>query len=290
MAVFAKVAELNGFAEAARQLNMSPPAVTRAVSSLERQIGARLLIRTTRLVKLTEAGHRYLEDVKRILADVEEAEAAANGSYSTPTGTLTVTAPILFGQIFILPILLSFLDQYPAVTGRTLFVDRITHLVDEDIDVAVRIGALPDSGFSAVRIGSVRRVVCGSPDYFRARGIPRHPDDLRQHRIIASSNAWPKTEWTFGRAEEIAIATQPALFCNTNEAAIFAALGGHGITRVLSYQIQSALQAGTLVRVLDAFEPDPLPIHLLHAEGRRAAAKVRAFIDFARDTLSRSEL
>lgn len=289
MAVFAKVAELNGFAEAARQLNMSPPAVTRAVSSLEKQIGTRLLIRTTRSVKLTEVGQRYLADVRRILADVDEAEATANGAYLTPSGTLTVTAPILFGHIFVLPVLLAFLDKYPAVTGRALFVDRVVNLIDEDVDIAVRIGVLPDSGFAALRIGAVSRILCGAPAYFREHGIPQHPDELRRHRVIAASNAWAETQWRFSGATDFSVTVRPALFCNTNEAAITAATQGRGVTRVLSYQVQSALKDGTLVRILEAYEQPALPIHLLHVEGRRAAAKVRAFIDFAKEAFAQAQ-
>ena len=172
MRVFVKVADAGGFAGAARQLGMSPPAVTRAIAALEETIGTRLLVRTTRSVKLTEAGGHYLEDCRRILSDITEAEAAAAGSYATPTGTLTVTAPVLFGQIYVMPILTEYLDRHPAVTGRVLLLDRLTNLIDEGMDVAVRIGHLPDSGYSAVRVGSVRRVVCGSPAYLAKHGAP----------------------------------------------------------------------------------------------------------------------
>jgi len=285
MRVFMRVAETGGFAEAARQLHMSPPAVTRAVAALEDVIGARLLIRTTRSVKLTEAGARYREDCRKILASIDEAEAAAAGSYATPTGLLTVTASVMFGQIYIMPLMTEFLDLYPKVSGRMLLLDRIVNLVDEGVDVAIRIGHLPDSSHSAVRVGSVRRVICGSPEYFEKHGAPRRPADLANHRIIATTSAWPSLEWRFGRAAETAIQVRPVLFSNSTEATIGAARSGWGLTRALSYQVGPDLVSGGLQLVLQEFEQPPLPVHIVHAEGRTTSAKVRAFIDFACDRL-----
>lgn len=285
MRVFVRVAETGGFAEAARQLHMSPPAVTRAVAALEEAIGARLLTRTTRAVKLTEAGGRYLEDCRAILAAIEEAEAAAAGSYATPTGMLTVTSSVLFGQNYIMPIMTEFLDHHPQVTGRLLLLDRVVNLVDEGIDVAIRIGHLPDSSHSAIRVGSVRRVICAAPAYLEARGVPRHPADLAQHRIIAATGAWASLEWRFGIGGEIAVGVKPALFSNSNEAAIGAARSGWGLTRALSYQVGPDLLAGRLQIVLEDFEQPVMPVHIVHPEGRNASAKVRAFIDFARERL-----
>ncbi len=285
MRVFVRIADTGGFAEAARQLHMSPPAVTRAVAALEDTIGTRLLTRTTRAVKLTEAGARYVEDCRRILAAIEEAEAAAAGSYATPTGMLTVTSSVLFGQIYIMPIMTEFLDLHPQVTGRMLFVDRVVNLVDEGVDVAIRIGHLPDSSYSATRVGSVRRVICGSPDYIEARGLPSHPAELSQHRIIAATSAWTSLEWRFGADGEIAVNVKPVLFSNSNEAAIGAARSGWGLTRALSYQVGPDLVEGRLQIVLEDFEQPPLPVHIVHPEGRNASAKVRAFIDFARERL-----
>lgn len=285
MQVFAKVAETGGFAEAARQLHMSPPAVTRAIASLEDFIGARLLIRTTRSVKLTESGARYFEDCRRILAEISEAEAAAAGSYATPTGTLSITASVLFGQIYILPILTEFLDLYPAVTARALFLDRITNVVDEGIDIAIRIGHLPDSSHAAVRVGKVRRVVCGSPAYFEAHGTPMSPADLANHRIIAATGAFSALDWRFGKDEKTVVTISPRLSCSTYEAVVAAASRGWGLARPLSYQIGPALLEGKLLTVLTEHEPEPLPIHIIHPEGRRASAKVRAFVDFAAERL-----
>jgi DNA-binding transcriptional LysR family regulator len=285
MKVFVKVAETGGFAEAGRQLNMSPPAVTRTIAALEAAIGGKLLARTTRSVKLTEAGARYFEDCRRILSEIAEAEASAAGSYATPTGTLTVSAPVLFGQIYVMPILRDYLDRFSTVTGRALLLDRIASIVEEDIDVAVRIGHLPDSGNTAVRVGEVRRVVCGAPAYFEKHGTPKIPRDLAAHKLVATTGAWASTEWRFGRDQKTGVTVHPRLFCNSNEAAISAAIAGWGITRVLSYQIGPAMAEGSLVSVLSDYEEEPLPIHVVHREGRQASAKVRAFVDFAVEKL-----
>ncbi|KMO38603.1 LysR family transcriptional regulator [Methylobacterium tarhaniae] len=279
MRIVAKVAETASFAEAARLLHMSPPAVTRAVAALEETIGARLFVRTTRSVKLTEAGSRYVEDCRRILADIAEAEAAAAGSYATPSGTLAVTASVLFGRLHVLPIVTDYLDAYPTMAARTLFVDRQVNIVEEGIDVAVRIGHLPDSGFAAARVGAVRRVVCGTPAYFARHGVPQTPEDLRDHRIALSTGAWPSPEWRFARDQRVTI--HPALTSNTNEACIAAALAGWGVTRALSYQVGPALSDGRLQVVLADYEEPPLPIHVLYPEGRHAPAKVRTFVDLA---------
>lgn len=290
MRVFVKVAETGSFADSARQLHMSPPAVTRSVAALEDMIGTRLFTRTTRSVKLTEAGNRYLDDCRRILSDIAEAEAAAAGSYATPTGTLVVTASVLFGQMYVLPIMTEYLDLYPSMTGRGLFLDRVVNIVEEGIDVAIRIGHLADSGHSAIKVGSVRRVVCGAPAYFERYGIPTAPADLRDHRIIAPTSAWASPEWQFGQGQRTSVTVHPRLFCNSNQAAISSAAEGWGLTRLLSYQIGPELVAGTLQTVLTDYEEAPLPIHVVHPEGRRAPAKVRSFVDLAVDRLRANRL
>lgn len=279
MKIFVKVAETESFAASARELHMSPPAVTRAVAALEDVIGARLFVRTTRSVKLTESGKRYLDDCKRILADIVEAEAAAAGSYAAPSGTLTITASVLFGQMYVLPIVHEFLKRYPKVNGRLLFLDRPVNLVDEGIDVAIRIGRLQDSGFSAIQVGTVRRVVCGSPDYFQEHGIPETPADLKNHRIAASTGAWVSPEWRFANDQRVTIHNW--LQSNSNEAAIATAVAGLALTRVLHYQVAPALREDKLRIVLAEHEDPPLPIHVLYTEGRQAPAKVRAFVDLA---------
>jgi DNA-binding transcriptional LysR family regulator len=285
MRVFVKVAEAESFADAGRQLHMSPPAVTRMVSALEDIIGTRLLTRTTRSVKLTEAGAQYFADCQRLLADLSEAEAAAAGAYGRPTGTLTVTTSAMFGTMFVLPLMTEYLDLYPDVIGRGLFVDRVVGMVEEGIDVAIRIGHLPDSGLTATRVGQVRRVICGSPVYFEKHGVPMTPGDLSNHRIVASTSAWTSLEWRFGVHRKSTVHVSPRLFCSTNEAAISAAASGWGLTRVLSYQIAPQLEAGELRTILAEYEEEALPIHVVHPEGRYASAKVRSFIDFSVEKL-----
>ena len=279
MRIFAKVAETASFAQTARLLHMSPPAVTRAVAGLEEAIGARLLIRTTRSVKLTEAGRRYYEDCRRILADITEAESAAAGSNATPTGTLAVTASVLFGKMHVLPIVTDYLDTYPTMSARVLFVDRPVNIVEEGIDVAIRIGHLTDSGFAAARVGSVRHVICGAPAYFARHGVPTSPADLKRHRIAVSTGAWASPEWRFARNERVVI--HPTLQGNTNGISIGAARSGWGLTRVLHYQIGPDLLEGRLEIVLAEYEEAPLPVHVLYPEGRHAPAKVRTFVDLA---------
>jgi DNA-binding transcriptional LysR family regulator len=281
MRVFVKVAEFGSFAEAGRQLNMSPPAVTRAIGALETMIGARLLTRTSRVVRLTESGSRYFEECQRILAEITAAEASAAGSHASPTGLLTVTAPVLFGQMHIHPIIIKYLLSQPGITAHTLYLDRNTNLIEEGIDVAVRIGALPDSDLQAVQVGTLRRVVCASPAYVEQHGEPLEPADLAKHRIVVASGASRVLEWRFGGPRRPVIPLQPALDCNLSAAAISAAISGYGITRVLSYQVDDAIRSGLLRELLSEFEPPPLPVHLVHAGGRHPPAKIRSFVDFA---------
>jgi len=279
MRVFVKVAETESFARTARALHMSAPAVTRIIAALEELVGARLLVRTTRSVKTTEAGARYLADCRRILGDIAEAEAAAAGHYREPSGTLAITAPILFGQMHVLPIVTDYLDAYPSMHARTLFIDRQVNIVEEGLDLAVRIGHLADSGLTAVRVGAVRHVLCAAPAYLEKRGVPQTPADLKDHRIVASDSSWASPEWRFVGGQRVSI--DPVLMCNTNQAVIDAARAGWGLTRVLQYQVGPALLAGELQIVLEAFEEPPLPIHLVYPDGRQAPAKVRTFVDMA---------
>ncbi|WP_213714537.1 LysR family transcriptional regulator [Cedecea lapagei] len=288
MRIFVKVAETESFAQTARQMHMSAPAVTRAVSGLEELIGARLLVRTTRSVKTTEAGAIYLEDCRRILSHIAEAESAAAGYYAEPTGTLAITTSAMFGPIYIMPILTEYLDAYPGMSARTFFIDRRVNLIDEGMDVAIRIGHLPDSGFTAIKVGSVRRVICGSPAYLNARGAPATPGDLRHHRIVASNGAWASPEWRFADGQRVIV--DAALQCNNNESAIATAQAGWGLTRVLLYQIGPALMEGTLQIVLSEFEEMPLPIHVMYPEGRLAPAKVRSFVGMAVSRLRENPL
>ena len=286
MAVFVGVAEEAGFAPAARRLNMSPPSVTRAVSELEARLGARLLHRTTRSVRLTEAGERYLADCRRILAEVEEADRHAAGLHAAPRGLVTLTASVLFGRIVLAPVVLDLLDRYPELSVSTLFVDRVVHLVEEGIDVAVRIAELPDSSLTAVRVGSVRRVLCASPDYLTARGRPGSPADLAGHDIVNFVNMTPGGEWTFGDGGRArSIRPRARLHLNTADAAIAAAMAGRGITRVLSYMIAPHLAQGTLEIVLAEHEPPPVPIHVIHKEPGQTSARIRAVVDHLVESL-----
>ncbi|MDX8513675.1 LysR family transcriptional regulator [Mesorhizobium captivum] len=287
MRIFVQVVESSGFAPAAKALHMSPPSVTRAVAKLEDQIGTRLLVRTTRSLKLTAAGEGYVADCRRILAEIAEAEANAAGSFTYPAGSLTVTAPALFGRLHVLPVILDFLDLYSAMQVKTVFVDRVTNLVDEGLDVAVRIAALPPSGLIARRVGSVRQVLCGSPDYFARFGEPLSPQDLARHRMIGRDGLFGDSEWFFGRDSSIRVPINARLVCNTNDAAIAAAVAGWGLSRFQSYQVAPDIQAGQLKVVLSDYEREPVPIHVVHAEGRMVSARVRAFVDFAAERLLR---
>jgi DNA-binding transcriptional LysR family regulator len=283
MRVFVAVAETQGFAAAARRLAMSPPAVTRAVLALEDRIGARLLHRTTRVVRLTDAGARFLADCKRILAEVDEAEASAAGSHAEPRGQIGVTAPILFGRMHVVPIILDFLERYPNISTRLLFRDSLVDLIGDAFDVAIRIAHLPDSSLRAIQVGSVRRVVCASRAYLAAHGTPRTPDELSQHETIAFSASAEPAEWTFAAGRTVTPAARFTV--SGSDVAIAAAVAGRGITRVLSYQVASEVRAGRLEIILADFEPPLLPINVVYAEGLRAAARVRTFVDFAVDRL-----
>ena len=280
MTVFVAVAEAESFAGGARKLGMSPPAVTRAVAALEKRLGVKLLTRTTRFVRATDAGLRYLEHARRIIADLNEADDAAAGVHAAPRGQLAVTAPVLFGRLYVVPSMVEYLRRYPDMSLTALFLDRIVNLFEEGMDVGVRIGELPDSTMRAIGVGHVRRVVCASPEYLERSGIPQAPMDIARHTVIAASAVTPIAEWKFVTGKKkIIIKVNPRLTVTNNDAAIQAALQGFGITRLLSYQIAPHLASGQLQTVLSEYEPPPLPIHVLHREGRQASAKVRTFVD-----------
>jgi len=286
MAAFVAVAEESGFAAAARRLNISPPSVTRAVSELEAKLGARLLHRTTRQVRLTSAGERYLADCRRILQEIDDADSAAAGVHGALRGMVSVTASALFGRMVVAPRLLEFLDLHPNVSITTLFVDRVVDLVDEGMDVAVRIAELPDSTLSAVRVGSVRRVLCASPAYLERHGTPAAPADLSEHDTIAFIATGPTAEWKFERDGKRASFRPSSRFeVNSADVSIGAALADRGITRVLSYMIAPHLAAGKLKLVLDDYTPPPVPVHVVHKETGHTSARVRAAFDFLVDHL-----
>lgn len=286
MAVFVAVAEEGGFAAASRLLNLSAPTVTRAVASLEASIGAELFVRTTRFVRLTEAGQRYLADCRRILRQLEEAEAQAAGAHIAPQGNLVIAAPVMFGQQLLVPAVVDFLAAYPAISVRLLLVDRTVLLGEEGIDAAFRMGDLPDSSLVAMPLGYIRRVVCASPAYLDAHGRPAHPSELTSHALVASVADTRNDAWQFVDGDtRIDIAIQPRLVTSTNAAAISAAECGAGLTRVMSYQIAPALADGRLERLLQPYEDKPLPVWLVNQEGRRAAAKLRVFLAFMAERL-----
>lgn len=288
--VFVAVVDSQGFAGAARKLAISPPAVTRAVNELESHLGLRLLTRTTRTVRVTDAGARYAQDCRRILAELAEADESVTGQHSAPRGRLTLTAPVLLGGIYITPIVTAYLQRYPEVSASCLFLDRVVNLVDEGVDVAIRIGELPDSTLQAIRVGQVRQAICAAPAYLAAHGTPRVPEDLQRHAIVSASSVTPHPEWRLlHNGEPHTVRLQARMTTTTNDSALAAAVGGFGITRLLSYQVAEHLRAGRLKTVLTEYEPQALPVHVVHREGRQAPQRVRAFIDLAVERLRADE-
>lgn len=286
MQIFVTVADAQGFAGAARQLQLSPPAVTRAIKDLESHLGVRLLTRTTRVVRLTEAGARHAEDCRRILAELADADASVAGMHSAPRGRLVITAPLMFGALHVTPLVTDYLQRYPEVQAHCLFLDRVVNLLDEGVDVAVRIGALPDSSMQAVRVSQLRRVLCASPAYLAQHGTPSTPDDLASHTVTTIHGSGPTTEWRFWhQGAPRLVKLQPRMLTTTNDSAMAAAVSGFGITRLLSYQVAEHVRAGHLQILLADYEPPALPVHLLHREGRYAAQRVRAFLDMAVERL-----
>jgi DNA-binding transcriptional LysR family regulator len=280
MNVFVAVGEEESFAAASRRMDLSPAAITRAVSALEEQLGVKLLSRTTRNVRLTEAGRRYLDDTRNILASIVEANEAVAGVNSAPRGNLSVTAPVLFGKVFVMPCIVRFLKEYPEVEVSAFFLDRMVNLTDEGIDVAIRIGHLPDSSLKALRVGAVRRILCASPEYLAKNGVPQHPADLLRHTIIAATGVSPRVEWKFGAVDDpTMVRMKPRLTVTSNDAGIEAALSGLGICRLLSYQVSKELAEGCLKIILADYEEAPWPVHVVHRESKFGSSKVRNFID-----------
>ena len=281
MTAFVAVADLQGFAAAARRLRVSPSAVTRLVAALETHLGARLLQRTTRSVALTDAGARYLERARRILADVAEAEELAEAERAVPTGRLVVSAPNVFGRVHVAPALCGFLLRHRALTGELMLSDRFTNLVEEGVDVAVRIGALDDSSLVARAVGATRTVLVASPKYLASHPKLRAPADLARHDAIQFSSLSPSPEWrlvTAGR--EVSLRYTPRFVTSSADAAIGHAELGGGITAALAYQVVEAVRARRLAVVLASHEPPPLPIHLVFPSQRLLSAKVRAFVEW----------
>jgi DNA-binding transcriptional LysR family regulator len=280
MQAFVAVADLRGFAPAARKLGLSPSGVTRLVAALEDRLGARLLQRTTRSVTLTDVGARYLERARRILADVEEAEGSAEGERNRPSGRLVVSAPVGFGRLHVSPLMSAYLMRYPEVSGELRLADRMINLVEDGVDLAVRIGHLADSSLVARHVGEMRRIVVASPAYLKQRGEPKTPQAIASHATIQFGAMSASPDWRFVEgSREIRVACTPRFTTNSADAAIQYAEQGGGLTRVLAYQAADAIKAGRLKIVLAKFEQPPLPIHLVYPTSRLLSAKVRAFVD-----------
>lgn len=282
MSVLLAVVDEGSLSAGARRLRTPLATVSRKVSELEQHLRTKLLVRSSRRVSLTEAGRSYVEACRRILEQVSEAERSAAGEYITPKGELTITAPVVFGRLHVLPVVVDFLKAYPEIDLRLVLADRLVNLIDDHVDLAVRIGALPDSGLHATRLGAIRRVMCASPAYLAARGRPQQPEDLAGHDCITFEGLAAVRAYRFRTARgEISVPVHSRLTVNTAEAAIDAAIAGLGLTRVLSYQIVAAQRAGLIETVLDVFEPDPWPVHLVYLGQGLLPLKLRAFLDFA---------
>lgn len=286
MKVLLAVTEAASFAGGAKQLGMSPPSATRAIAALESRLGTLLLARNTRSLRLTEAGQRYVEDCKRILLELEEAEDLAAGSTLRARGNLTVTAPVMFGELFLIPLVTEYLATHTEVTVNALLVDRLVSMADEGVDVAIRIGRLPEGNFHAVKVGEIRPVICAAPAFLERVGRPSHPQQLQGAQVVLSSASALLSQWHFNAPEgPITLTPQPRLVVNSNQAAVNAARLGWGYTGVLSYQVAQAVAAGELEIVLAAFSTAPLPVHILYQSGKQVSAKVRTFVDHCQQRL-----
>jgi DNA-binding transcriptional LysR family regulator len=285
MQAFVAVADLRGFAPAARKLGLSPSGVTRLIAALEDRLGARLLQRTTRSVTLTDVGARYLQRVRRILADVEEAEVSAEGERTRPSGRLVVSAPLGFGRLHVSPVMSAYLKRYPEVSGELRLSDRMINLVEDGVDLAVRIAHLADSTLVARQVGEMRRIVVASNGYLKRRGEPKAPEAIASHETIQFGAIASSPQWSFVEdGREISVTCTPRLTTNSADAAIQYAEQGGGLTRVLAYQAAAAIKAGRLKIVLAKFEQPPLPIHIVYPTSRLLSAKVRTFIDLVIDS------
>lgn len=281
MSILVAVVDSGSLSAAARRLGMPLATVSRKIGELESHLKTRLLLRTTRQLSLTEAGSSYVAACRRILEEIGEAERAATGEYASPKGELVVTAPIVFGRLHVVPVVAEFLAHYPEIDISLVLTDRVVHLMDEHVDVAVRIGELPDSTLVAMGVGSVRRVVCASPAYLANHGVPARPCDLTGHECISFEVLASKLAWVFGSGKsELSVPVHSRLAVNTAEAAIAAAILGVGLIRVLSYQVVDAIRNNALCVVLDTFESAPLPVSLVHKGQVPLPLKLRAFLDF----------
>jgi DNA-binding transcriptional LysR family regulator len=281
MTTFVRIVERGSLTAAAGVLGTSLPSVVRRLAELETMLGARLLNRTTRSLSLTDEGREYHERSVRVLADIEEAESAIAARRTEPRGRLRITAPVMFGRLRVAPVVMAFLGAHPHMQIELLLTDRIVDVVEEGLDVGVRIAQLPDSSLVAVAVGHTRRVVCASPAYLKRAGTPKLPRHLSSHACIASSTLGETRTWSFGGSPPQRVAVHPLLVTNQIDAAIDACRAGLGCVQALRYQVHGALEDRTLVRLLARFEPEPLPIQLVYPHARLLSANVRAFADFA---------
>jgi DNA-binding transcriptional LysR family regulator len=289
MATLIAAVDGGSLSAASRALGMPLATVSRKVSDLEAHLRTQLVVRTSRRLSLTEAGRAYVAASRRILDEIDDAERAASGEFRAPRGHLTITAPIMFGRLHVEPVVLDFLRAYPDITTRLVLADHVVNLVDDHLDVAIRVGPLADSSLVATRLGAVRWVACASPQYLASRGIPDSPDALDGHDCVMFEGLYSTHLWKFGRGEQsVSLSMRPRFAVNSADAAIAAAIASAGITRVLSYQVASAVASGTLKIILGSFEPEPLPIHLIYAEQPLLPLKLRAFVDFATPRLKAS--
>lgn len=280
MRMFVEIVDEGSLSAASRSLQISLPVVVRALAALEKRLGVRLLNRTTRRIHLTEPGAEFYQRCKRIAAEVQDAEDAVSEQRRTPSGTLVVNAPVLFGRMHVAPLVTSFLERYPQLSVELTLSDRNVDIVEEGVDVAVRIGHLADSGLAAVRLGATQRVLVASPAYLRGAGTPRAPEDLKQHNCLRFSGLTPSRDWHFFRdGHELAVRVSGRFISNSGDAVIEAALQRHGIACVLCYQVDAAVASGRLRLVLHDFAPPPADIHAVFAHPKLVSAKVRAFVE-----------
>lgn len=281
--LFVTVAEAGSLSAAGRKLGMPLSTVSRHLKALEEELDTRLITRTTRRLTLTESGRAYAETCRQVLDELDDAGRRLVGEHAEPRGELALTAPVVFGRLHLLPIVAAFLNAFPRVAARMLLVDRIVDLVEEGIDIGVRIGNLPDSTLRATRVGAIRLIACASPSYLVQHGTPATPSELAGHQCISFNTFTDAERWTFGERgkRELRVTVSPRLVVNSADAAIDAATAGLGIVRVLSYQGEVSIANGALQRILEAFEPEEIPVNLIHREDRLPQAKVESFIAFA---------
>lgn len=286
MTVFIAVVETEGFARAARKLRLSAPAVTRAVAELEIRLGVKLLNRTTRHVRVTEAGQKYYQDVKQVVMLADEAEEAVIGKNAEPKGQISVTASVLFGRLYVMNGIIDYMQRYPEMKVDAVFADRVVNMMEEGIDVAIRIGELADSSYRAIKVGTVRRVLCASTQYLEQYGYPKQPRDLTEHKIILARGLNPSNEIKFYQNDKsTSVRVNPYLSVSDNDSAAKAAIAGLGVTRALSYQVAEPLRSGQLKIVLSEYESRPVPVHVVHREGRYSSARIRSFVDLMTEHL-----